>query len=200
MTVTRRKQVVWWLRGAALAAFLVYLPGYLSSQQGGLVKVERWLNHPVLLLGTAVTLAVASAVAQFEFRTRWAQIGCAAVLSPLLVVGAAVGALAYVFGGDGRLVDSRPEPNRADHVLNITDLAFSIDPVYRVELVSGTGWSARHWSLGTWGEEEGFLRAEWTGPGRITVTLEHEVRVYTVDEDGTLGGPSVTPKPAWPLQ
>ncbi|MFJ6383786.1 hypothetical protein ACIQI7_27745 [Kitasatospora sp. NPDC092039] len=195
MTGTRRRQVVWWLRGAALVAFLVYLPGYFSSRQGGLVEVERWLNHPVLLLGTAVALAMASAVAQFEFRTRWAQIGCAAVLSPLLVVGAAVGALAYFFGGDGRLVDRKPDPDRSDRVLSITDIAFSIDPVYRVELVSGTGWSARHWSLGTWGDEEGFLRADWSGPGEITVTLEHETRVFTVDKGGTLGEPSVTPRP-----
>ncbi len=194
MTVTRRRQVVWWLRGAALAAFLVYLPGYVSSRQGGLVEVERWLNHPVLLLGTAITLAVAAAVAQIEFRTRWAQIGCAAVLSPLLVIGAAIGALAYVFGGDGRQVDRTPDPNRSDHVLSVTDIAFSIDPVYRVELLTGSGWSARHWSLGTWEEHDGFVKAEWSGPGRITVTSEKEIRVFTVDEDGTLGAPSVTPR------
>ncbi|WP_416874833.1 hypothetical protein [Kitasatospora sp. SC0581] len=195
MTVTRRGQVVWWLRGAALAAFLVYLPGYFSSRQGGLVEVERWLNHPVLLLGTAVTLAMASAVAQVEFRTRWAQIGFAAVLSPLLVIGAAVGGLAYVFGGDGRLVDRKPDPSRSDHVLSVTDVAFSIDPVYRVELVAGSGWSARHWGLGTWEEEDGFVRAEWSGPGRITVTLEKEIEVFTVGEDGTPAGPSSMPRP-----
>ncbi|MFJ9443917.1 hypothetical protein ACIRRH_18880 [Kitasatospora sp. NPDC101235] len=193
--MTRRRQVVWWLRGAALAAFLVYLPGYVSSRQGGLVEVERWLNHPVLLLGTAVTLAVASAVAQFEFRTRWAQIGCAAALSPLLFIGAVIGILAYLFGGGARPVDRTPDPNRSDHVLSITDIAFSIDPVYRVELVSGTGWSARHWELGTWDEGDGLLKAEWSGPGRITVTLQREIKVFTVDEDGTLGGPSVTPRP-----
>ncbi|MFG2909326.1 hypothetical protein ACGF13_30200 [Kitasatospora sp. NPDC048286] len=195
MTVARRRQVVWWLRGAALAAFLVYLPGYFASRQGGLIEVERWLNHPVLLLGTAVALAVASAVAQVEFRTRWAQIGCAAVLSPLLFIGAAVGALAYYFGGDGRLVARTPDPNRADHVLSVTDVAFSIDPVYRVELLTGSGWSARHWGLGTWEEHDGFVRAEWSGPDRITVTLEKEIEVFTVGEDGALGGPSVTPRP-----
>ncbi|MFI2611592.1 hypothetical protein [Kitasatospora sp. NPDC018619] len=194
MTAKRRRQVVWWLRGAALAALLVYLPGYFSSRPGGLVEVERWLNHPVLLLGTAVTLAVASAVAQFEFRTRWAQIGCAAVLSPLLVIGAAVGGLAYLFGGDGRVVDRQADPGRADHVLSVTDTALSIDPVYRVELLTGRGWSARHWGLGTWAAEDGFVRAEWSGPGRITVTLAAEVRVFTVAEDGTLGGPAVTPR------
>ncbi|MET8542347.1 hypothetical protein ABZW03_17065 [Kitasatospora sp. NPDC004799] len=195
MTATRRRRIVWCLRGAALAAFLVYLPGYFSSRQGGLVEVERWLNHPVLLLGTAVALAVASAVAQFEFRTRWAQIGCAAVLSPLLVIGAAVGGLAWFFGGDGRLVDRKPDPSRADHVLSVTDIAFSIDPVYRVELLTGSGWSARHWGLGTWDEDDGFVRADWSGPGRITVTLQKEVKVFTVEEDGTLGEPSVTPRP-----
>ncbi|MFJ6771419.1 hypothetical protein ACIQOV_10685 [Kitasatospora sp. NPDC091257] len=195
MTVTRRKQVVWWLRGAALAALLVYLPGYFSSRQGGLVEVERWLNHPVLLLGTTIALAVASVVARFEFRTRWAQIGCAAVLSPLLVIGAGVGAVAYIFGGDGRLVDRKPDPNRSDHVLRVTDIAFSIDPVYRVELLTGSGWSARHWGLGTWEEGDGFVKAEWSAPGRITVTLQKEIEVFTVDEDGTLGGPSAIPRP-----
>ncbi|MGW3075471.1 hypothetical protein [Kitasatospora sp. NPDC001132] len=195
MTVARRRQVVWWLRGIALASVLVYLPGYFSSRQGGLVEVERWLNHPVLLLGAAITLAVASVVVQFEFRSRWAQIGCAAVLSPLLVIGAGVGAVAYIFGGDGRLVVRKPDPSRSDHVLRVTDIAFSIDPVYRVELLTGSGWSARHWGLGTWDEGAGFVRAEWSGPGRITVTLEKEIEVFTVGEDGALGGPSVTPRP-----
>ncbi|WP_030060543.1 MULTISPECIES: hypothetical protein [Streptomyces] len=192
MTVTRRKQIVWWLRGAALAALLAYLPGYLSSRSGGLVEVERLLNHPVLLLGSAVVLLVLSMVIRFEFRTRWAQIGFAAVLSPLIVIGIAIGSLSYVLGGDGRLVARKPGPDRPDHVLTVTDIAFSIDPIYRVELLTGTGWSARHWSLGTWEENDGFLKAEWTGPGRIAVTAEHETRVYTVDGDGRPAGPEVT--------
>ncbi|RKT17744.1 hypothetical protein BX285_2134 [Streptomyces sp. 1114.5] len=192
MTVTRRNRIVWWLRGAALAALLVYLPGYLSSRSGGLVEVERRLNHPVLLIGAAVVLLVASVVVRFEFRTRWAQIGFAAVLSPLIVIGIAIGTLSFVVGGDGRLIERKPGPDHPDHVLTVTDIAFSIDPVYRVELLTGSGWSARHWSLGTWGENDGFLKAEWTGPARITVTATHETRVYTVDGDGRPAGPEVT--------
>ncbi|WP_189919233.1 hypothetical protein [Kitasatospora xanthocidica] len=186
------RRIEWWFRGAALVAFLTYLPGYQASHSGGLVEVARWLNHPVLLLGAAVVLLVVSMVVQFEFRTRWAQLGCAAVLSPLIVAAAGIGGLMFLFGDDGRLVDRKPDPSRPDHVLTITDVAFSIDPIYRVELLTGSGWTARHWDLGTWNEGDGFRKAEWSGPGRITVTAEHETRVYTVSDDGRLGEPEVT--------
>ncbi|WP_158835224.1 hypothetical protein [Streptomyces sp. NRRL S-350] len=190
----RHRRIEWWFRGAALVALLAYLPGHQASRSGGLVEVEHWLNHPVLLLGAAAVLLVVSMVVQFEFRARWAQIGFAAVLSPLIVIGAAIGALAYAFGDDGRLIDRKPAPGNPRHVLTVTDIAFSIDPIYRVELLTGSGWSARHWDVGTWEEGDGFRRAEWSGPDRITVTVEHETRVYTVGGDGRLGQPEVTPR------
>ncbi|MFD8782017.1 hypothetical protein [Kitasatospora sp. NPDC059599] len=188
------RRIEWWFRGAALVAFLAYLPGHLASRSGGLVEVERWLNHPVLLLGTAAVMLMVSMLVRFEFRERWAQLGCAAVLSPLIVVAVVIGAVTYFLGGDGRLVERKPDPSRPEHVLIITDVAFSIDPIYRVELLTGSGWTARHWDLGTWDEGDGFRRAEWSGPDRITVTTEHEARVYTVNGDGRLSGPEVTPR------
>ncbi|MEU8920981.1 hypothetical protein AB0D10_08585 [Kitasatospora sp. NPDC048545] len=177
-----------------MVAFLAYLPGYQASRSGGLVEVERWLNHPVLLLGTAAVMLMVSMLVRFEFRERWAQLGCAAVLSPLIVVTVVIGAVTYFLGGDGRLVERKPDPSRPEHVLIITDVAFSIDPIYRVELLTGSGWTARHWDLGTWDEGDGFRRAEWSGPDRITVTTEHEARVYSVNGDGRLSGPEVTPR------
>ncbi|MFE6054311.1 hypothetical protein ACFQ6N_26460 [Kitasatospora sp. NPDC056446] len=188
------RRIEWWFRGAALVAFLAYLPGYQASRSGGLVEVERWLNHPVLLLGAAAVLLVVSMIVQFEFRTRWAQIGCAAILSPLIVIAVAIGTLMFVFGDGGRLVDRKPDPSHPDHVLTITDVAFSIDPIYRVELRTGDGWTARHWDLGTWEERDGFRKAEWSGPNRITVTAEHETREYPVLDDGRLGEPAVKPR------
>jgi len=38
----------------ALVALLAYLPGFQATRSGELVEVERWFDHPVLLLGAAV--------------------------------------------------------------------------------------------------------------------------------------------------
>ncbi|WP_344338589.1 hypothetical protein [Kitasatospora putterlickiae] len=191
MTAQRRRRIVWWLRGLALLAVLVYLPGLHASRSGGLVEVQRLLDHPVALIGSAVALTVVSMVIGFEFRTQWSRVGCAVLLMPLVAAGAAVVFLASLFDG-GRPVDRKAAPDRPDHVLTVTDTAFSIDPVYHVELLTGTGWSARHWDLGQWDEYDPrgyFERAEWTGPHQITVTTDRTVTVYTVDQ--ATGRPSV---------
>ncbi|MFE7562735.1 hypothetical protein [Kitasatospora sp. NPDC057500] len=192
MAERRRSRIVWWLRGLALLAVLVYLPGLHASRSGGLVEVQRLLDHPVALLGSAVALTVASMVIGFEFRTRRSRVGCAALLMPLVAAGAAVVFMASLFGGDGRAVERKAAPDRPDHVLTVTDTAFSIDPVHHVELLTGTGWSARHWDLGEWDESDPrgyFESAEWTGPHRITVTTDRTVTVYAVDP--ATGRPSV---------
>ncbi|MFI8458498.1 hypothetical protein [Kitasatospora sp. NPDC085464] len=192
--VAWHRRIEWWFRGAALVAFLAYLSGHQASRSGGLVEVERWLNHPVLLLGAAAVMLMVSMLVQFEFRERWAQLGCAAILSPLIMVSVAIGAVTYFLGGDGRLMERKPDPGNPEHVLTITDMAFSIDPVYRVELLTGSGWTARHWNLGTWDDGDGFLRAEWSGSNRITVITRTEIREYPVKRDGRLGEPEVTPR------
>ncbi|MFF7459222.1 hypothetical protein [Kitasatospora sp. NPDC008115] len=192
MTAQRRRRIVWWLRGLALLAVAVYLPGLHASRSGGLVLVQRLLDHPVALVGAAAALTVVSMVIGFEFRTRRSQVGCAALLMPLAAAGASAVFLASVFGGDGRPVDRKAAPDRPDHVLTVTDTAFSIDPVYQVELLTGTGWSARHWDLGVWDENDPrgyFESAEWTGPHQITVTTDRTVTRYTVDP--ATGRPSV---------
>ncbi|MEU9042767.1 MULTISPECIES: hypothetical protein [unclassified Kitasatospora] len=190
----RHRRIEWWFRGAALVAILVYLIGHQAAGSGGLVEVERWLNHPVLLLGAAAVMLMVSMLVQFEFRERWAQLGCAAIASPLIVVAVAIGAVTYFLGSEGRLMERRPDPGNPEHVLTVTDLAWSIDPICRVELLTGSGWTARHWYLGTWDEGDGFLRAEWSGVNRITVITEREVREYTVERDGKPGEPEVTPR------
>ncbi|MEV6976409.1 hypothetical protein [Kitasatospora sp. NPDC093806] len=161
--------------------------------------VERWLNHPVLLVGAAVVLVVVSVVVEFEFRTKWSQIGCAVVLVGLGFVGVPIAFGAVVFGGgDGPVVARTAEPGYPERVLTVTDTGFSIDPVYRVELLTGVGRSARHWDLGVWGKGDGrgyFKGAEWSEEGRITVTTEKEIAVFTVDPgSGRPSGPRVTPR------
>ncbi|MEU3566209.1 hypothetical protein [Kitasatospora sp. NPDC006786] len=84
MSAARRKQIAWRLRGAAFAALPAYLAGWYASRPGGLVVVDQWLNHPVLLVGAAVVLVVASLIIELEFRTRVSQIGCAAGLVALI--------------------------------------------------------------------------------------------------------------------
>ncbi|WP_030267038.1 hypothetical protein [Streptomyces sp. NRRL B-24484] len=175
---------------------LAYLSGIQASHSGGLVEVEQWFNHPVPLVGAAVVLTVVSAVVELEFRTQWSQIGCAAGLVALILGGVPIAFLALALGGSGTPVDRTARPGHPDHVLTVTNKAFSIDPVYHVELMTGSGWSARHWDLGVWDERDGrgwFQKAEWSGPDRITVTAEREVRVITVDPaTGRPGEPTVT--------
>ncbi|MBD0692516.1 hypothetical protein [Streptomyces sp. CBMA123] len=194
MTARRRWQIAWGLRGAALAALLVYLPGWHASRSGGLVVVEHWLNRPVLLIGSAVVLTVVSLVTGLEFRTRFSQIGYAALLAPLVFAGVPILALSFLFSGHGGREDRFVSPNRPDRVLTVTNVAFSIDPVYQVELEAGSGWSARHWSMGTWNTRGGdFVRIDWTGPDEITVTGREKRTVFDVLPDGSLSAPRVLP-------
>ncbi|MEV7599459.1 hypothetical protein AB0O91_18980 [Kitasatospora sp. NPDC089797] len=195
MTATRRRRIAWGLRGAALLPLLAYLPGWHASRSGGLVVVEHWLNRPVLLIGAAVVLLVVSLVVGLEFRTRFSQIGCAAVLAPLVVAAVPVLALSFLFSGHGGREDRFVSPSRPDRVLTVTNVAFSIDPIYQVELEAGDGWSARHWSMGTWDTQSGdFVRIDWSGPDQITVTGREKLTVFDVRSDGSLSGPRVLPK------
>ncbi|MET8625434.1 hypothetical protein ABZW30_17080 [Kitasatospora sp. NPDC004669] len=192
MAARRRKQIAWWLRGVALAALLAYLAGRHASRSGGLVEVERWFNRPVLLVGTAVVLVVASLMVEREFRTRGSQIGFAGGLAALGCLGLPLAVMTYVFGGYGGRVDRFVSPNRPDRVLTVTNVAFSIDPVYRVEVVAGNGWSARHWSMGVWDTSaDDFVRVDWSGPDQITVTGRKALTVFDVRPDGSLSEPRV---------
>ncbi|MFE1316033.1 hypothetical protein [Kitasatospora phosalacinea] len=196
MTLRRRRQVAWTLRGSALLAVLAFLVGRSGARSGGLVEAERLFGHPVQLLGGAVVLVVVSLVVELEFRTRFSQIGCAAALVGLVVVAGPYVLLGLAFDGDGRPVSRTTHPDRPDLALTVTDVAFSIDPLYQVEVVTGRGWSARHWELGTWGEDSGhgyYQDAVWSGPDRITVTSDEESAVFVLDPaTGRPGPPQVT--------
>ncbi|MEU1290242.1 hypothetical protein [Kitasatospora sp. NPDC005856] len=199
MTAERRKRIAWGLRGVALAALLAYLAGWNSARSGGLVVVEHWLNHPVLLVGSAVVLVTASLIIAMEFRTWLSQIGCAIGLVALIFGGLPIAFLAIVLSRDG-WTERTAAPGHPDRVLIVTDVAFSIDPIYRVELVSGTGWSARHWSLGTWDSERtDFVRVDWSGPNRITITREAKLTVFEVLPDGSLSSAREEPRPQGPM-
>ncbi|GGU97633.1 hypothetical protein ACIG0C_22325 [Kitasatospora aureofaciens] len=199
MAARRRRRIAWGLRGTALAALLAYLPGWHASRSGGLVMVEHWLNRPRLLIGAAVVLVVLSLVVELEFRTRFSQIGCAVLLVPLVVAAVPVLSVSLVFSGHGGREDRFVSPNRSNRVLSVTNVAFSIDPVYQVELETGSGWSARHWSLGTWNTRGGdFVRIDWSGPDQITVTGRHKLTVFDVHPDGSLSEPRVLPKQSDP--
>ncbi|MFC9330872.1 hypothetical protein [Kitasatospora sp. NPDC057015] len=195
MTARRRKRIAWGLRGVALVASLAYLLGFQASHSGGLVAVEDWLDHPVLLLGSAVVLTVISGVMDFEFRTWWSQVGGAAALVALVFFGLPFLFGALLSGGDAPVIDQKAGPEHTDRVLTVTNTAFSIDPIYHLELVTGGGWSARHWDLGTWGDgHRDFLSAEWSGPDRITVTGEDEVTVFDLGSGGRPSEPQVRPR------
>lgn len=184
MTLRRRRQLAWSLRGLALLLVLVHLFGGYGARSGGLVEAERLFYYPVQLLGTALVLVVVSLIVEFEFRTRSSQIGCAIALVALIGVTAPYAFLILVFGGDGKPVKRQAHPEHPDRTLTVTDISGSIDPFYRVEVLAGTGWSARHWELGEWGEGSGhgsYQSAEWSGPDRITVTSDEEVAVFVLD-------------------
>ncbi|MFB9372131.1 hypothetical protein [Kitasatospora albolonga] len=198
MTAQRRRRIAWSLRGLALLAVLAYLPGRFAHRSGGLVVLEDWLDHPVLLVGTAIGLTVVSLVVELEFRTVWSQVGCAAGLVALLIVGAPIVFLAMVFGGDGLSVTRVADPDHPDRVLLVTNVSGSIDPDYQVQVLTGRGWSARHWDLGVWRDRDprgNFGRASWSGTDRITVTTDEETAVFTLDPTtGHPSAPVVTPR------
>ncbi|MFF2077813.1 hypothetical protein ACFVXG_24025 [Kitasatospora sp. NPDC058162] len=193
MTV-RHRWIVRGCRAGAVAALLAYAAGRYASRSGGLVVVERRLDHPVLLLGPAVVLLVVAAVLGSGPRARFVQIACAVVLAPL-VAAAAVGAVSARLLDDGaRSVQRKVHPDHPGRVLTVTGDSASVDRAsYRVDLLTGTGWSARHWTVGNWdGGRDRFQGAEWSAPDRITVTTAREVRVFTLAPDGDPGSPAVT--------
>ncbi|MBD0692517.1 hypothetical protein [Streptomyces sp. CBMA123] len=89
---TRDNWIAWGLGPTALAALLAYAAGWYASRSGGPVVVEHRLNRPVLLLGPVVVLLVVSAVTGTGSRGRFAQLGLALVLVPV-VVAPAIGAI-----------------------------------------------------------------------------------------------------------
>ncbi|MBV2154123.1 hypothetical protein [Kitasatospora sp. SUK 42] len=189
-----RKRIAWGLRAVALAALLAYLAGRHASRSGGLVVVEVWLDRPLVLVGAAVVLIVVSLIIELDFRTRWSQIGCAVGLVALVFGGLPIAVMTYVFGGYGGRVDRFVSPNHEDRVLTVTNVAFSIDPIYRVELEVGDGWSTRHWSMGVWDTRGGdFVRIDWSGPEQITITGQKKLTVFDVGPDGSLGDPRELP-------
>ncbi|MFD8479373.1 hypothetical protein [Kitasatospora sp. NPDC059673] len=198
MTAARRRQIAWGLRGLALVSAVAYLPGLQASSSGGLVEVAHWLNHPVPLIGVAVVLVVISLVVELEFRTWVSQVGCAIGLVALIFVGVPLALVSFVFSGEGRNVVREPDPEHSGRVLAVTDITASIDPVYEVQVLTGSGWSARHWDLGVWSERDKrgwFKGAEWSGPNQITVTSEREIAVFTLDPaSGRPSEPRTTPR------
>ncbi|MFB7905561.1 hypothetical protein ACFC1T_03955 [Kitasatospora sp. NPDC056076] len=203
MTV-RRRWAVRGLRAGALAALLAYAAGRYASRSGGLVEVERLLDRPVLLLGAAVVLLVVSAVLGIGARTGsgsgaragFVQIAVAVVLAPL-VAASAVGAVSSrLLDGGARSVERKVHPDHPERVLTVTGDSSSIDSTsYRAELLTGTGWSARHWTIGSWDGGRDRLRAvECSTADRITVTTAREVLVFTLGPDGDPGRPAATPR------
>ncbi|MFE7594550.1 hypothetical protein ACFU6K_34610 [Kitasatospora sp. NPDC057512] len=189
----RRKRIAWGLRGVALVALSAYLVGRHASRSGGLVELELWFHRPVLLVGAAVVLGLISVIVELDFRTPESQVGLAGGLVALVLLGVPA-ALSTLAADSGVRTAREPAPGHPDRVLVFTDAADSFEPDRRVELLTGIGWSARHWSLGARGPGERLLRAEWSGPDRITVTSEKEIQVYTVGGDGMLSSPSSTPR------
>ncbi|WP_416874834.1 hypothetical protein [Kitasatospora sp. SC0581] len=179
----------------ALVALSAYLVGRHASRSGGLVELELWFHRPVLLVGATVVLVLVSLIVELDFRTPESQISLAGGLVALVLLGVPLALSTLAAGDSGVRTAREAAPGHPDRVLVFTDAADSFEPDRRVELLTGSGWSARHWSLGARGPGERLLRAEWSGPGRITVTLEKEIEVFTVGEDGTPAGPSSTPRP-----
>ncbi|GGQ65144.1 hypothetical protein [Kitasatospora griseola] len=193
MAAARRRWIAWGLRGLAVVPIAAYLVGSQAARSGGLVEVERWFNNPVQLMGAAVGLVVVSAMV--GVRGWWSRTGC---LISLVALGFAAVPFLFVwsvFGVEWRETNRKPGPEQPGNVLVVTELV-TLDPVYRIQVLTGSGWSARHWDLGWWGEEDGrgyFRGAEWSGPNQVTVTSEKEIVVFTVDPvSGRPGEPVVT--------
>ncbi|MFE7526573.1 hypothetical protein ACFU7Y_12690 [Kitasatospora sp. NPDC057542] len=177
----------------ALAALLACAAGRRESRSGGLVVVERWLNHPVLLIGSALVLVAVSFFVELGFSSETGQIGCGLGLAAL-GFGLPIAVLMYLFGPHEGSSHREAAPGRPDRVITITEMG-GFDPLYRRELVSGSGWSARHWELDYSRHGTG---VNWSGPDRITITRGKTLAVFDVLPDGSLSEPWEEPLPPKP--
>ncbi|MGW7443761.1 hypothetical protein [Kitasatospora sp. NPDC054795] len=177
-------------------ALTAYLVGRHASRSGGLVELELWFHRPVLLVGSAVVLVLISLIVELEFRTPESQIGLAGGLVALVLLGVPVALSTLAAEDSGVRTAREAAPGHPDRVLVFTDVGGSFEPDRRVELRTGSGWSARHWSMGIWNTRGGdFVRADWSGPDRITITGRKKLTVFDVLPDGSLSAPREEPLP-----
>ncbi|MFJ8621362.1 hypothetical protein ACIRD3_00780 [Kitasatospora sp. NPDC093550] len=191
----RRERFGGILAGSALLPLVLCVVGRRESRSGGRFAVADALDHPVPLLGAAAVLLLVAALV----RGRRDLVGGATAAVGSAGLLCALGVLAlHSFSREPSQQTRTSSPGRADHVLVVIHRGLPGDETEsqsrQVRLETGTGWSARRWSVLTMPErfpgEGAFRSAAWTAPDRITVTTDTGSRVFTVAPDS--GEPTLT--------
>ncbi|MBV6700528.1 hypothetical protein [Kitasatospora aureofaciens] len=187
MPLRTRRVLVRVLGGAGLAAVLLYTEGQWESRSGGRMLVADLLNRPELLLGAALAAMIAAAwLADRRTAVRTATRAVTVTAGVVFLLG--VLAVHKVSAAETRSRETAPA--RPERALVVVHRLYEAGPEpgehWQVLLETGTGWSARRWTLADVGggpDDGRLVRASWTGRDRITIVTDAYQRVFTVDPD-----------------
>ncbi|MQS10873.1 hypothetical protein F7Q99_00905 [Streptomyces kaniharaensis] len=182
-----RRWLVRLLAGAGVAAVLLYTEGQWESRSGGLMLVADLLNQPELLLGAALAAMIAAAwLADRRTAVRTATRAVTVTAGVVFLLG--VLAVHKVSAAETRSRETAPA--RPELALVVVHRSYETGPQagehWQVLLETGTGWSARRWTLADIGrgpDDGRLLQASWTGRDRITIVTDAHQRVFTLDPD-----------------
>lgn len=175
------------LAAGALAAVLLYTEGQWESRSGGRMLVADLLNRPGLMLGSALAALIAAAwLGERRTALRTATRAVTVTAGVVFVLGAV--AVHKVSAAETR---SREEaPAAQQRALVVVHRSYPQGPHagehWQVLLETGSGWSARRWSLAEVGggaQDARLVAARWSGRERITVVTDSYQRVFTLDQD-----------------
>ncbi|MGW2250542.1 hypothetical protein ACWCXH_10110 [Kitasatospora sp. NPDC001660] len=182
-----RRAMVRVLAGAGLAAVLLYTVGQWESRSGGRMQVADLLNRPEALLGAALAAMIAAAwLADRRSAVRTATRAVTVTAGAVFLLGAL--AVHEVSAAETRSRETAPA--RPERALVVVHRSYGTGPEpgdhWQVLLESGTGWSARRWTLADVGgapDDGRLVQASWTDRDRITIVTDAYHRVFTLDPD-----------------
>ncbi|GAA4872758.1 hypothetical protein [Kitasatospora terrestris] len=170
--------------GAAAVPLALLAVGWWHTRPGGRVLVADTLYRPLVAVALAL-VAIGRCVAE-EHRGRRA-----GMLVLTWVAGAVLGFGAWAAGvfGEPTQVTRTAAPGGVGRTLVVVhhgNLGAETEAQsWEVLVESGSGWSARRWTVFEMPEQfpgdGAFTSARWTGPDEITVTTDRGVRVFGVD-------------------
>ncbi|MFJ1756803.1 hypothetical protein [Kitasatospora sp. NPDC088134] len=184
----------WSSVAAALLVAAVSAWGQYETRSGGRSLLADRLGHPWLLGLAALALVFLAGVLLGDAVAR--RFSAGGLLLALVLCGLAVPGT--FFGGNPHTeVVRTAAPGGADRVLTVVHRGPPSTETevqeWVVQVESGSGWAGRRWTLldadGVWPGAGAFTSARWTGPDRLAVVTDTEVKVY----DFSGGAPVLVP-------